>query len=284
MNFGTIGFLGAGNMADAMIRGLVGRGLVSASSILASAPRPARAVELRERWSVEVTHDNREVASRADLLVLSVKPQILLPVLDGLGDSVREGTLVVSVAAGVPTSAIEARLGGRARVVRAMPNTAVLVEAGATAIAAGRHATEADLERVRAVFDAIGLTAVVDEGQLDAVTGLSGSGPAYVMLMLEALSDGGVRAGLPRRVSQLLAAQTLLGAARLVLETGTHPAQLREMVTSPGGTAITGLHLLEEAGVRGAIISAVAGAAERSRELGKRFDVRVEPDGERADA
>lgn len=284
MNFGTIGFIGAGNMAEAMIRGLVGRGLVSSSSILASAPRPARAVEMRERWSIEVTPDNREVAGRADLLVLSVKPQILLSVLDGIAGSVREETLVVSVAAGVPTAAIESRLGGRVRVVRAMPNTAVLVEAGATAIAAGRHAGEADLERARAVFDAIGLTAVVDETQLDAVTGLSGSGPAYVMLMLEALSDGGVRAGLPRRVSQLLAAQTLLGAARLVLETGSHPAQLREMVTSPGGTAITGLHVLEEAGVRGAIISAVAEAAGRARELGKQFDVRRESTEERADA
>lgn len=270
-----IGLIGAGNMAEAILRGLLGRGIVPAENILASAPRPARAIELRERWGVEVVHDNREVAARSDVLFLCVKPQILSGVLEEIATSVG-GSLVISVAAGVPLSAIERILGG-ARVIRTMPNTAALVDAGATAIAPGSRATQADLDLAKHLFEAVGAVVLVGEEQLDAVTGLSGSGPAYFMLVLEALSDGGVKAGLSREASRLLAAQTMLGAARLALETGEHPARLREMVTSPGGTAITGLHVLEERGVRAAFISAVEAATKRAKELGEAFRIRETP-------
>lgn len=274
-----IGFIGAGNMAEAMIRGLIGRGLVAPERIIASAPRAARAIELRERWGIEVTAENREVAGVADVVVLAVKPQILLGVLDEIAGEIGDA-LVISLAAGVPLGGIESRLAPGARVIRAMPNTPVVVESGATALAAGSRASASDFELAKRLFDAVGITAIVDESQLDAVTALSGSGPAYVFLMIEALSDAGVKAGLPRAVSQLLAAQTLLGSARLLLETGDHPAKLREMVTSPGGTAITGLYVLEERGLRAAIIAAVEAAAKRSRELGERFLAklrRIEP-------
>ncbi len=266
-----IGFIGAGNMAEAMIRGLLGHGFATPERIVASVPRPERAVELRERWGIEVVHDNVEVVRRAEIVVLSVKPQKLLAVLDEIAPEATARQMFVSVAAGAPLEVIEARRGAGARVVRAMPNTAVLVQAGATAIAAGTAASAEDIATVERIFDSVGLTAIVEEHQLDAVTALSGSGPAYAMLILEAMSDGGVRAGLGRRASQLLAAQTLLGAARLVLETSTHPAVLREMVTSPGGTAIAGLHVLESHGVRAALISAIESATRRARELGEAF-------------
>jgi pyrroline-5-carboxylate reductase len=266
-----IGFIGAGNMAEAMIRGLLGRGVFPPERVLASAPREGRAVELRERWRIEVTPDNGEVARRSAIVVLAVKPQVLLRVIDQIRDDLRDDQLVISIAAGVPLHAIEARAGKRLRLVRAMPNTPVLVESGATAIAAGAHAREEDLALAKTIFDTVGVTAVVEETHLDAVTGLSGSGPAYAFLIVEALSDAGVRVGLNRRTSQLLAAQTLLGAARLLLETGTHPAQLREMVTSPGGTAIAGLHVLEANAVRAAMMSAVEAATRRAAELGEKF-------------
>jgi pyrroline-5-carboxylate reductase len=271
-----IGFIGAGNIAEAMIRGLLGHAAARAEQITASVPRTSRAVELRERWGIEVVHDNAEVVRRSDVVVLAVKPQMLLAVLEEIAGEADGSKLFLSVAAGAPLRAIESRLGSGVRVVRAMPNTAVLVQAGATAVAPGTGATEEDLALVQRIFDAVGVTAVVEEHQLDAVTGLSGSGPAYAMLVLEAMSDGGVRAGLSRRASQLFAAQTLLGAARLVLETGTHPAILREMVTSPGGTAITGLHVLEDRGVRAAIMSAIVAASERAKELGEGFERKSE--------
>ncbi|MCU1347373.1 MAG: pyrroline-5-carboxylate reductase, partial [Acidobacteria bacterium] len=170
--------------------------------------------------------------------------------------------------AGVPIAAIQARLAEGVRVVRAMPNTPALVDAGATAIARGEHARDSDLDDAKRIFDAVGVTVILEESQLDAVTGLSGSGPAYVFLILEALSDAGVKVGLSRRTSQLLAAQTLLGSAKLLLETNEHPGRLKDMVTSPGGTAITGLHTLENGGVRTTLMNAVEAATKRSKELG----------------
>jgi pyrroline-5-carboxylate reductase len=264
----TIAFLGAGNMAEAMIRGLLRGSHFAPEQITASGPREERMTELRERFGIRTTTDNREAAI-ADIVVLSIKPQILSRVLAEVGGTIRPDALVISIAAGVPISAIESRLGNGARVIRSMPNTPALVDAAATAIAGGEHASESDMEDARKIFDSIGITVTLDESLLDAVTGLSGSGPAYVFLILEALSDAGVKVGLSRRTSQLLAAQTLLGSAKLLLETNEHPGKLKDMVTSPGGTAITGLHTLENGGVRTTLINAVEAATKRSKELGE---------------
>jgi pyrroline-5-carboxylate reductase len=264
----TIGFLGAGNMAEALIRGLL-HGGQPAQQILASAPRRDRLDEIVGLYDIVTATDNREVARKSDILVLSVKPQILEKVLREVSVEVRAGTLVISVAAGISTATIEALLPESARVVRSMPNTPALVRAGATAISAGRHATEDDLHLAKSLFDAVGLTVSLDESQLDAVTGLSGSGPAYIFLILEALADAGVKVGLSRRNAQRLAAQTVMGSAKMLLETDEHPGRLKDMVTSPGGTAIAGLHTLEQGGLRTTLINAVETATKRAKELGR---------------
>ncbi len=264
----TIGFIGGGNMAEAMIRGLLRGEDFQAAQVSVSGPREERMRELRDAYGIEATTDNR-VPAAAQIVVLSVKPQILSRVLDAVGSAISPDALVISIAAGVPVSAIQSRLASGTRVIRAMPNTPALVDAAATAIAGGEHAREADLADAKRIFDAIGLTVILEESALDAVTGLSGSGPAYVFLILEALSDAGVKVGLSRRTAQLLAAQTLLGSAKLLLETNEHPGRLKDMVTSPGGTAITGLHTLENGGVRTTLMNAVEAATRRSRELGE---------------
>jgi pyrroline-5-carboxylate reductase len=265
----TIGVIGAGNMAEALIRGLVKGGHVAADRIVASGPRKERLAALARDYAIRTTTDNREVARAADLLVLAVKPQILDKVLREVGDKLQPATLLVSIAAGVDTETIEDAVTDGVRVVRAMPNTPALVGAGATAVAPGKHAGEADLATARALFDAVGITVVLDETHLDAVTGLSGSGPAYIFLILEALADAGVKVGLSRRDAQRLAAQTVMGSAKLLLDTDEHPGKLKDMVTSPGGTAIAGLHTLEEGGLRTTLINAVETATKRARELGR---------------
>ena len=256
-------------MAEALIRGLVRGGHVAAERIVASGPRRERLDELVKSYAINVTTDNRAAARGAGLIVLSIKPQIFDKVLREIGDQIAPGTLVVSIAAGVDTATIEAAVGEDVRVVRAMPNTPALVGAGATAIAPGKRASEADLATARALFDAVGITVMLEEGHLDAVTGLSGSGPAYIFLILEALSDAGVKVGLSRRNAQRLAAQTVMGSAKMLLETDEHPGKLKDMVTSPGGTAIAGLHTLEEGGLRTTLMNAVETATKRAAELGR---------------
>ncbi|MSP17853.1 MAG: pyrroline-5-carboxylate reductase [Myxococcales bacterium] len=263
---GTIGFVGAGNMAEALIRGLLRGG--EGERVAASTPRAERIDELRARYGIEGTTDNVALAARSDIVVLCVKPQIMRKVLEELAPNLRPDTLVISVAAGVPIAAIELLLPPGVRVIRAMPNMPALVDAGATAISRGGHASEADLALAKRIFDSVGITVVLDEQLLDAVTGLSGSGPAYIFLVLEALADAGVKVGLSRRTAQTLAAQTVLGSAKLLLETGEHPGQLKDRVTSPGGTAIAGLHTLEAGGLRTTLIDAVEAATRRSHELG----------------
>jgi len=265
---GTIGFIGTGNMGEALIRGLLRAGVAEPAQVLGSDPRPERRAELVEKYGFRATADNREVAREADILVLSVKPQVMERVLEEIGPTIHAHALVVSIAAGVPIAAIESRL-PQARVIRTMPNTPALVGAGATAIAMGGHATDADVEAARRIFDSVGMTVVLDEAQMDAVTGLSGSGPAYMFLIIEALSDAGVKVGLSRHHAQALAAQTVLGSAKLLIETNEHPGRLKDMVTSPGGTAIAGLHTLEAGGLRTTLMDAVEAATKRSRELGE---------------
>jgi pyrroline-5-carboxylate reductase len=264
----TIGFIGGGNMAEAMIRGLLRGEDFAPAQVSVSGPRTERMRELHDAYGIAATTDNHLPAA-AEIVVLSVKPQILSRVLDDAGSAIRADALVISIAAGVPVSSIQERLAPGTRVIRAMPNTPALVDAAATAIAGGEHVRESDLLDAKKIFDAIGITVILEESAMDAVTGLSGSGPAYVFLILEALSDAGVKVGLSRRTSQLLAAQTLLGSAKLLLETNEHPGRLKDMVTSPGGTAITGLHTLEHGGVRTTLMNAVEAATRRSRELGE---------------
>jgi pyrroline-5-carboxylate reductase len=265
-----IGFLGGGNMAGALVSGLLGSKVVTAEQVRVAEPREQRRAELVQEHGIAASESNADVVRWANVVVLAVKPQVLPAVLSECGALLGPGHLVISLLAGTPIRAVESRVGAGARVVRAMPNTAALAQAGATAVASGTSATSADLDVARALFDAVGKTVVLDEHHLDAVTGLSGSGPAYVMLFIEALADGGVKMGLPRDVALLLAVQTVHGAAKLLVESGQHPAVLRDMVTSPGGTTIAGLSVLESAGVRGSVLAAVEAATLRATELGKK--------------
>jgi pyrroline-5-carboxylate reductase len=264
-----IGMLGAGNMAGALIRGMLASKRVEVRQIAASDVRKERLEELRQEYGITTYTSNPELVAWANVVVLAVKPQVIDRVLEPLGSVFHPDTLVVSIAAGVPIRALEARLPTSVRVVRAMPNTAAIALAGATGIAPGSRATERDLELTKALFDATGRSVILDESLIDAVTGLSGSGPAYVMLMIEALADGGVKVGLHRDTALLLAAQTVYGSAKLLLDTGEHPGRLKDMVTSPGGTAIAGLHTLESGGLRRTLIDAVDTATRRAQELGE---------------
>lgn len=275
----VVGFLGAGNMAGALIKGLCHAAVVSPDSILASDVKAERLKQLESAHKIRVTTDNHELVRQSDILVLAVKPQVVDKVLDAIGGEIRPETLLISVAAGVPIEALEARLPKTARVVRAMPNTPATALAGATAIAAGSHANENDVTAARELFEAVGRVVVLDEVLLDAVTGLSGSGPAYVMLIIEALADGGVKMGLHRDTALLLAAQTVYGSAKLLLETGEHPGRLKDMVTSPGGTAIAGLHTLESGALRKTLIDAVESASLRAAALGQEMAQKLKAKG-----
>jgi pyrroline-5-carboxylate reductase len=261
------GFIGSGKMASAMIKGMLRAGIAPMDAICASDPVPGARALLEAETGVAVFDTNPPVAERSEVLVLAVKPQNMRQALNQLRPVVTAEHLVVSIAAGITLAAIEEGLGSGGRLVRVMPNTPALVGEGASAYAMGPRARREDEEVVQACLGAVGRSVRVPESALDAVTGLSGSGPAFVYLMIEALSDGGVRVGLPRDVATLLAAQTVLGAAMMVRDTGQHPGALKDQVASPGGTTIAGLHALERGGVRGALIDAVEAAARRSAEL-----------------
>ena len=267
----TIAFLGAGNMAEALIKGLLRAGTARPDSLIATGRRTERLEPLQRAYGVRTTLDNLTAVREADVVVLAVKPQALDKVLLQVAPAATPGKLFISVAAGVPLSVMEKRLGPGMRVIRTMPNTPSLVGMGACALAPGEHASEEDMAVASRVFQSVGITTVVEENLLDAVTGLSGSGPAYIFLVIEALSDAGVKVGLPRYTAQKLAAQTVLGSAQLLIETNAHPGQLKDQVTSPGGTAIAGLHTLEAGGLRTTLINAVEAATRRSRELGEQF-------------
>jgi pyrroline-5-carboxylate reductase len=263
-------FIGGGNMAEALLRGILAANRMRPQDILATDVRQERLAHLETAYRIAVSSDNAAAARQAATVLLAVKPQHMDGVLAELKDAVGEGHLLVSIAAGIPTAAIAARFPHPVRVIRVMPNTPALVLEGVSALAGGSHATPRDLETARELFEAVGNVVIVDESLMDAVTGLSGSGPAYVFLIIEALADAGVKAGLPRDIALTLAAQTVRGAARLVLETGKHPGVLKDMVASPAGTTIAGLHALEQGGVRAALINAVEAAVRRAQELGRR--------------
>lgn len=263
-----IGFIGAGKMATALARGWLTAGLTTRESCLASEPLPSARERFASQVGVRVTADNSEVVRHATIIVLAVKPQSLPEVLSEVKDLVGQQHLIVSIAAGVTLAKLAAGLGETRRLIRVMPNTACQVHAGAAAYSGNPAARPGDLELVDRLFNVVGRAVAVDETLLDVVTGLSGSGPAFVYTVIESLADGGVLMGLPRETALTLAAQTVLGAAKMALESAEHIGELRDQVTSPGGTTIAGLHALEKAGVRAGLIDAVAAATRRSRELG----------------
>jgi pyrroline-5-carboxylate reductase len=264
-----IAFLGGGNMAEALMKGLIAAGTAKPDQILVTDISSERLEHLRKNYGIIIQKSNIEAAREAGIILLSVKPQVIEKVLGEIAPAIDGKKLVISIAAGIVIAKIEKVLKDGSRVVRVMPNTPALVLAGAAALAGGKNATADDLALAQSIFNSVGRSVVVDEKLMDAVTGLSGSGPAYVFMIIDALSDAGVKAGLPRQLALELAAQTVYGAAKMVLETKEHPGKLRDMVTSPGGTTIEGLHALEKGKLRATIINAVEAATARSKELGK---------------
>jgi pyrroline-5-carboxylate reductase len=263
-----IAFLGAGNMATALVRGALSRGGYAPGQLAVSDIRPEACAQLVNELGIEAAASNSAALAFGDIVVLAVKPQVLAGVLSEVTPHLKPQQLVVSIVAGMSISRLSLMLGGHERIVRAMPNACAMVGEGATALTAGPGASEEDYARALKLFEGTGLVVRVDERLMDGVTGLSGSGPAYGFVAIEALADAGVRQGLGREVAIKLAAQTLLGAAKMVLETGEHPAALKDTVTSPGGTTIAGIAALERTGFRNALHAAVEAASQRSRELG----------------
>jgi len=261
-----VGFIGAGLMAEALVEGMLVCGVAKKETIYASDPSEARRSLFEQKIGRNVFASNIELVEAADAIVLSVKPQVVPQVADEIAGHVRPEHLVISIAPGLTLGWLKEKLGTDS-LARVMPNTPALVAEGASAYCLATGATEQDAALVERIFSSVGICVRLDEKLMDAVTGLSGSGPAYIYLVIEALSDGAVKMGLPRKVATRLAAQTVLGAARMVLQTGKHPGQLKDQVTTPGGTTIEGIHALETAGVRRAFMDAVTAATEKCRRL-----------------
>ena len=259
--------MGAGKIGGILIQGFLRKGLLVAGNVRATVAHEERAQRLSGLLGVAVTTDNVAAVKQADTVLLAVKPQTVREVLEEVRGAIRPGTLIVSVAASVPTSFIEKCLAAELPVVRAMPNTPCMVGCGMTGLAKGAHANDAHLLIAQALFETVGRTVVVDEKHMDAVTGLSASGPAFIYVILESLAEAGVKVGLPRDVATLLAAQTVLGAAQVVLQTGDHPALLKDAVTTPAGCTIDGLLELEEGKLRVTLIKAVVKSTERAKQL-----------------
>ncbi len=254
-------------MGQALTAGILDAGLTPPQGITLADVDTAKLRKVKESWKVNISKENQEAAEVAQIIILAVKPGVISGVLEEIAQVLTPQKLLISVAAGITTSSIEAQLPQRVPVVRVMPNMPALIREGISALCWGKYVKEHHIQLASEILSSVGEVVVVEEGQMDAVTGLSGSGPAYVFTLIEALSDGGVKAGLPRKLALRLAVQTVLGAAKMTAQTGEHPAVLREEVTSPGGTTIAALHQLEAKGFRNALISAVEAAAERSREL-----------------
>jgi pyrroline-5-carboxylate reductase len=262
-----IAVIGAGNMGEALIAGMLASKAATPDEIHATDVAAERLEQVKTRYGVRTGTDNQAAVACCEIVILAVEPQVLDHVLDDLRAVLIEAKLVLSVAAGYPIARIVSHLTPGVRVIRCMPNTPSAVRAGVSALALGSNVSEEDERLARAIFDSVGRVVVVEERLMDAVTGLSGSGPAYVFLIIEALADGGVKMGLPRDAALGLAAQTVFGAAQMVQETGEHPGRLKDRVTSPGGTTIAGLHELERGGLRASLMDAVEAATKRSREL-----------------
>ncbi|MEN8211879.1 MAG: pyrroline-5-carboxylate reductase [Thermodesulfobacteriota bacterium] len=265
-----IGFIGSGNMGEALISGLVLSKAASPENIICSDIAEDLLKEIQTKYKVSTTTDNIEVAKKSEIVVYATKPQILGSVLKETAPALDQSKLVISIAAGVPLAAIAVGLQKELRLIRVMPNICAFVKESATAIAAGEYASKEDVALARAIFDSVGETVFIQENILmDAFTGLSGSGPAYIFTIVDAMADAGVKMGLSRKDSLFLSTQTILGSAKLLLESKEHPGQLKDRVASPGGTAIAGIHTLEQGGLRTTLINAVESASNRSKELGE---------------
>ncbi|UCE56612.1 MAG: pyrroline-5-carboxylate reductase [Desulfobacterales bacterium] len=270
LNDKKIGIIGTGNMGEALISGLIVSGSSEPQNIICTDVRENKLEEIKKEYGVRTTADNLEAVAKSDIIVYAVKPQIIATVLKETAKKLDMSKLVISIAAGVPMAAIESCLNKDLRLIRVMPNIAASVKEAASAIAAGAHATQEDIDLAMAIFNSVGRSIFLKENYLmDAITGLSGSGPAYIFLIVDALADAGVKMGLSREDALFLSTQTVLGAAKLLMETQEHPGKLKDKVTSPGGTAIAGLATLEEGGLRTTLIHAVEAATNRSKELGE---------------
>jgi pyrroline-5-carboxylate reductase len=270
LNEKTIAFIGVGNMGEALISGLLANGSARPEQIICTDANPAKRDAIGAKYGVQTMAENVGAVRAADIVVYAVKPQILAKVLRETADELDMRKLVISIAAGVPLAAIESCLEKKLRLIRVMPNICAFVGESATAVAGGDNASPEDIQVAMAIFDAVGKTVFIGENYLmDAITGLSGSGPAYIFMIVDAMADAGVKMGLARQDALFLSAQTLLGAAKLLLESKEHPGQLKDRVTSPGGTAIAGIHTLEKGGLRTTLINAVEAATARARELGE---------------
>ena len=269
LNDKKIAFIGTGNMGDALVSGLIISGSSKAKNIICSDVRKDKLDKIKSRYKVRTTTSNLKAVAEADIVIYAVKPQLMAAVLTETKSKLDMSKLVISIAAGVPLAAMESCIDKDMRLIRVMPNIAAAVKEAASAIAAGDHATKEDINLAMEIFNSIGKCIFLKENYLmDAITGLSGSGPAYIFLIVDALADAGVKMGLSRQESLFLAAQTVLGSAKLLMETQEHPGQLKDKVTSPGGTAIAGLATLESGGLRTTLINAVEAATNRSKELG----------------
>lgn len=265
-----IGFIGSGNMGEALISGLVLSKSANPENIICSDIAEDLLEEIQTKYKVSTTTDNIEVAKKSEIVIYATKPQILGSVLKETAPALDQSKLIISIAAGVPLAAIAAGLQKKLRLIRVMPNICAFVKESATAIAAGEYASKEDVALARAIFDSVGITVFIQENILmDAFTGLSGSGPAYIFTIVDAMADAGVKMGLSRKDSLLLSTQTILGSAKLLLESKEHPGQLKDRVASPGGTAIAGIHTLEQGGLRTTLMNAVESASKRSKELGE---------------
>jgi len=262
-----LGIVGAGKIGEAIMAGALARGLYLPQDLILSVRSETHRQDLERKYGVKTTLDNKAIALNASVILLAVKPKTIVEVLNSIGDSLKPGTILISTAAGVLTEVIESRVPAYVGVVRAMPNLAVSVGEGMTAISRGKNISDEGMKLAEGLFGAVGRVVTLEETHMDAVTGLSGSGPAYIYIVIEAMADGGVKMGLPRDVAIQLAAQTALGAAKTVLATGEHPAKLKDQVTTPAGVTIDGILELEEGGLRVSLIKAVVKATERSRQL-----------------
>lgn len=269
-----IGFIGGGKMGEALVKGVLRAKLSSAGKIIVSDVDKKRCQILEKETGIKTTQENKKVTSGSDIIILAIKPNVMGDILEELKNDIAPKHLVVSIAAGIPLSFIESFLNKGCRAIRVMPNTPCLVGETAAGYALGKNATRNDGKLVGQILNAVGKSFLLEEKHLDAVTGLSGSGPAFIYMVIEALTDGGVKMGLPREVSTRLAAQTAFGAAKMVLEAGMHIGELKDFVTSPGGTTIEGLHALEKGGIRNALINAVEAATKKSKRLGRAFSKR----------
>jgi pyrroline-5-carboxylate reductase len=265
----SVGIIGGGNMGEALIAGVIQSGLLTPREILFHEPRPERAKYLQEKFEVTPVGSNSQLPRRASTLILAVKPQSVPEVLPDIAPLLKPHHLLISICAGVPLSYLQSFFPRPVRMVRAMPNTPALIQKGATALAPSPEARPGDISTAEGIFQAVGITVLVKESQMDAVTGLSGSGPAWVFAVIEALAAGGVKEGLSQDVALNLTTQTVLGAAHLIQATGKHPATLRDQVCTPGGTTMAGLYAMEEGGLRLALMNAVIAATKRSKELGE---------------